>query len=172
MIRRTLVMSTAALFLALALPLAANAQSVYGLAGASFPSGDYDADTGWLAAAGVTVDVGEAGLWVGAEGLYGGNGRDDEDITFNPFSVMGIVGYSVPTASTVSPFVFGGAGLMGIKNGDSETGFGWQLGGGIAFAGESAVTPFVEGRYQSASIEDATLAFFGIDAGISIGFGN
>lgn len=170
MIRRAIVTSTAVLFMALALPLTANAQSVFVLAGASIPSADYDADTGWLAAGGVTFPVGAAGLWVGAEGLYSRNSRDE--ISFKPYSVMGIVGYDVSTESSLSPFVFGGLGLMGISNGDSESGFGFQLGAGVGFEGDSNITPFVEGRYQSVSLDGGTLAILGIEGGVSIGLGN
>ncbi len=180
MIRRALVSSVAALFLALALPLTANAQSVYVLAGLSAPTGDYGdiADTGWLGAGGVTFPVGEAGLWAGAEALYGNNSFSSEtvDESFKLFSAMGILGYDIPTESSVSPYLFAGAGVMSLSNGDSESGFGWQAGGGVAFSGESNVTPFVEGRYQSASIgegeADITVSFFGVEAGVSIGVGS
>lgn len=178
MIRRALVSSVAALFLALALPLTANAQSVYVLAGLSAPTGDYGdaADTGWLGAGGVTFPVGEAGLWAGAEGLYGQNGDSvEEDENFKIFSAMGILGYDIPTESTVSPYVFGGLGLMSlgssIEGSDSESGFGWQLGGGVGFETGGNVSPFVEGRYQSASINDGTVSIFGVEAGVSIGVG-
>lgn len=175
MIRRAIVASAAVLFMALALPQEGQAQSIYVLAGLSAPTGDYGdfADTGWLAAGGVTFPVGQAGLWAGAEGLYSRNGHatlDDE--SFKVFSAMGLLGYDIPTESSVSPFVFGGLGLMSLSNGDSESGFGWQLGGGAAFEGESNITPFVEARYQSASIEDVTVSFFGLEAGVSIGLGD
>ena len=183
MIRRAIVASTAVLFMALALPLTATAQSVFVLGGLSAPTGDFgdEADTGWLGAAGVTFPVGEAGLWAGAEGLYGQNSSssDAEDENFKLFSAMGILGYDIPTESTVSPYVFGGLGLMslsspieGIDGSDSESGFGWQLGGGVGFETGGNISPFVEGRYQSASINDATTSIFGIEAGVSIGLGD
>jgi len=174
MIRRAIVTSTAVLLLALALPLTANAQSIYVLAGASLPTGDYgdSADTGWLAAGGVTFPVGEAGLWAGAEGLYSRNGTDVDDFSFKVFSAMGILGYNIPTESSLAPYVWGGAGLMSVSNGDSESGFGWQLGAGASFEGESNVTPFVEARYQSASIDEGTISLIGLEAGVSIGLGD
>lgn len=175
MIRRAIVASAAVLLMALALPQEGQAQSIYVLAGLSAPTGDYGdvADTGWLAAGGVTFPVGQAGLWAGAEGLYSRNGFSNvEDESFKLFSAMGVLGYDIPTESSVSPFVFGGLGLMSLSNGDSDSGFGWQLGGGVAFEGESNITPFVEGRYQSASIEDFTVSFFGLEAGVSVGLGN
>lgn len=178
MIRRAIVTSTAVLFMALALPLTANAQSVFVLAGLSSPTGDYGdiADTGWLGAVGVTFPVGEAGLWAGAEGLYGQNGFANSDENAKLFSAMGILGYDIQTESSVSPYVFGGLGLMSLSNGDSESGFGWQLGGGVGFETGGNVSPFVEARYQSASIgdepTDLTVSIFGIEAGVSIGLGD
>lgn len=178
MIRRAIVTSTAVLLMALALPLTANAQSVFVLAGLSSPTGDYGdiADTGWLGAVGVTFPVGEAGLWAGAEGLYGQNGFANSDENAKLFSAMGILGYDIQTQSSVSPYVFGGLGLMSLSNGDSESGFGWQLGGGVGFETGGNVSPFVEARYQSASIgdepTDLTVSVFGIEAGVSIGLGD
>jgi opacity protein-like surface antigen len=179
MIRRAIATSTAVLFLAFAFPLTANAQNIYVLAGLSVPSSDYGdfADTGWLGGAGVTVPVGEAGLWAGADVLYGQNSfsSDVVDENFKLFSAMGILGYDIPTESSLSPYLWGGAGIMSLSNGDSESGFGWQFGAGLAFQGDSNITPFVEGRYQSASIgdegDDATVAIFGIEGGVSIGLG-
>jgi hypothetical protein len=187
MIRRAIVTSTAVLFLALALPVPANAQSIFVLGGVSLPSGDYgdedilDAGTGWLAAGGVTIPVGAAGLWVGAEGLYGRNGISDIDESFKLFSVMGVVGYDIPTEATVSPYVFGGLGLMSLstteEDSDSESGFGWQLGGGVGFETGGKINPFVEGRFQSASIDDDegesfTVSILAVEAGVSISLGD
>lgn len=178
MIRRAIAASTAVLFMAFALPQTASAQSVYVLAGLSAPTGDYGdiADTGWLGAGGVTFPVGEAGLWAGAEALYGQNGFANSDENAKLFSAMGILGYDIQTQSSVSPYVFGGLGLMSLSNGDSESGFGWQLGGGVGFETGGNVNPFVEARYQSASIgdepTDLTVSIFGIEAGVSIGLGD
>lgn len=182
MIRRALVALAAVAVMAFALPQAANAQSVYVLAGLGAPTGDYGdiADAGWLGAGGVTLPLGEAGAWAGAEALYANNGfaSDAADGSFKIFSAMGVLGYDIPTESSVAPYVFGGAGLMTLSNGDSESGFGWQLGGGVAFTGDSNISPFLEGRYQSASLGDEdegtdfTVSFFGIEGGVSIGIGN
>ena len=175
MIRRAIVTSTAVLFMALALPLTANAQSVYVLAGASLPTGDYGdfADTGWLGAVGVTFPVAEAGLWAGAEALYGQNGASAFDgESFKVFSAMGLLGYSIPTESNIAPYVWGGAGIMSLSNGDSESGFGWQLGAGASLQGEGNVSPFAEARYQSASLDGGTLSFIGLEIGVSVGLGD
>lgn len=183
MIRRAIATSVAAALLALAIPQTTQAQSIYLLAGLSVPSSDYGdfADTGWLGAGGVTFPIGEAGLWAGAEGMYGQNSfsSDAVDENWKLFSAMGIIGYDIPTESTVSPYLFGGLGLMSLSSSlegsDSESGFGWQIGGGVGFETGGNVSPFVEGRYQSASLgdegEDATVAILGIEAGVSIGIG-
>lgn len=187
MIRRMLATSCAVLFMALAIPLTAHAQSIYVLAGASIPSSDYgdDFSTGWLAALGVTVPIGEGGLWAGAEGLYGRNSLDESgaDVSGKPYSIMGILGYDIPTEGKINPYVWGGAGLMGLKvsfDGDSESasGFGWQFGAGVALATEGKVHPFLEGRYQSSSItfdgdtESVSVGMIGIEAGVSIALGS
>lgn len=187
MIRRMLAASTAMLFAFVAIPQVVQAQSIYVLAGASIPSGDYgdDFSTGWLAAAGVTFPIGDAGLWAGAEGLYGRNSLDTEssvDVSGKPYSIMAIVGYDIPTEGKINPYVWGGAGLMGLKlsgGGESisESGFGWQFGAGLALATEGKVSPFVEGRYQSASLtfegdsSSSSVGIIGIEAGVSIGLG-
>lgn len=179
MIRRMLAASTAMLFAFVAIPQVVQAQSVYVLAGAAIPSSDYGdiAKTGWLAGVGFTYAVGDAGLWVGAEGLYSRSSVDSDvvDESYKPFSLMGIVGYDIPTEGKVSPYVFGGAGYQAISSSfegsDTESGFGWQLGAGVGIETSGNISPFFEGRYQSASINDATLAFLGIEAGISIGLG-
>jgi hypothetical protein len=187
MIRRVLAASTAMLFVFVAIPQVVQAQSVYVLAGASVPTSDYgDAfKTGWLAAAGVTFPVGESGLWAGAEGLYGQNSFDSSgsDLKGKPYSIMGILGYDIQTEGKINPYVWGGAGLMGLRQtsgGESltESGFGWQFGAGLALATAGNVSPFVEGRYQSASLtfegdtSSSTVGMFGIEAGISIGLGS
>ena len=176
MIRRAIVASVAVLSLALVAPTTAQSQSLYVLAGLSIPSSDYGDfyGTGWHAAGGVTFPVGTAGLRVGAEGLYGQHGSDFDsegaDVEDGKvWSVMGLVEYDFPTEGVISPYVWGGLGVMGLDAGSSESGFGWQFGGGIAFDQGSSLTPFVEGRYQSASIEDVTVAIFGVEAGVAFG---
>lgn len=179
MIRRALVSSVAALFLALALPLTANAQSVFVLAGGAFPLGDYGdfADTGWMVAGGLSFNVGEGGLFAGVEGLYSRSGTESEGVSTKPYSAMGFLGYDIPTESSVAPYVFAGAGLQGVSvstdlGSESESAFGYQFGVGVAFTGESNVTPLLEVRYQGSGDENVDLNFVGVSAGVSIGVGN
>jgi len=185
MFRRVLLTSLAVVSLALTAPFAAQAQSLFISAGLASPSGD-DLDgvsTGWMAAGGVTFDVGSSGVWAGVDGAYGQNTTDFDGEKVKPYSLMGVLGYSFPTEGSVSPYVWGGAGLQGVKFSDdggsseSESGFGWQAGAGLGFgSSDSNVRPYVEGRYHSASIDvdgfDVDLRFFGALFGVTIGVGN
>ena len=179
MMRRMLVASAAVFALALAAPLTANAQSIFVLAGASLPTGDYGdfADTGWMVAGGVSFDIGEGGLFAGAEGLYSRHGTEADGVSAKPYSVMGFLGYDIPTESSFSPYVFAGAGIQGVSvsfdgESDSSSAFGYQFGVGGAFEGDSNITPLVEVRYQGSGDEEVDLNFIGIAAGVSIGVGN
>lgn len=185
MFRRVFFTSLAVVSLALTAPFAAQAQSIFISGGLASPSGDDmdGVDTGWMVAGGLIFDVGSSGVWAGVDGAYGRNTTDLDGETVKPFSVMGVLGYSFPTEGSVSPYVWGGAGLQGIKFSDelggseSESGFGWQAGAGISFGGaDSNVRPYVEGRYHSASIDidgfDVDVRFFGALFGVSIGIGD
>lgn len=188
MIRRVLFTSVIALSFALVAPLTAQAQSIFVSAGAGIPTGDdsEDISTGWMAAGGVIFDVGTAGVWAGVDGMYGRNSADDivSDASIKPYSIMGILGYSIATDGTLDPYIFGGAGLMGVKYSepgfsDSASGFGWQAGAGVSFGSADAkARPYVEGRYQSASVDfegdtsSTTVSFIGALVGVTIGVGN
>ena len=187
MIRRVIFTSAAVLSFALVAPL--SAQTLFISAGGAFPTGD-DLDgvnTGWMAAGGVTFDVGENGLWAGIDGAYGRHGTDlvgDGDVSVKTYSVMGILGYSFETEGSVDPYVWAGAGLAGAKISDntdsfSASGFGWQGGAGVSFGGEDAnARPYVEARYHSGSMEfegdtsNTTVSFFAALVGVAIGVGN
>jgi hypothetical protein len=180
MIRRMLLASATLFAFVLVVPAAAQAQGLYFSAGAAFPSGDdlEDVDTGWLAAGGVTFDLGEGGVWAGIDGSYGSHGITDIDENVNTYSFMGIVGYSFDTEGNLDPYVWGGAGIQGIKDDvDNESGFGWQAGAGTSFGSpDSSIRPFVEGRYHSASIDidgfDVDVKFFVAEVGASVSLGN
>ena len=188
MFQRVLLASIVAISFAVTAPFAAQAQDLFISAGIAVPSGDdMDAfETGWMVAGGVTFDIGENGLWAGVEGAFGRNSAKEEiavDENIKPFSIMGILGYSFPTEGSVSPYVWGGAGLAGasISEPDVEidSGFGWQAGAGISFSSGN-VRPYVEGRYHSASLdatsdgetESVDFRMFGVLVGASIGVGN
>ncbi len=185
MFRRVFLASLAVVSFALTAPLTTQAQSLFFSAGLASPSGDdlSDVSSGWMAAGGVTFDVGTSGVWAGVDGAYGRNSTDVDGEAVKPFSLMGVLGYSFPTEGSVNPYVWGGAGLQGVKFSDdggsseSESGFGWQAGAGLGFgSSDSNVRPYIEGRYHSASLDidgfDVDLAFFGVLFGVSIGVGD
>jgi len=185
MTRRVLSVSAVVLVLALAAPITAQAQSIFVLAGISSPTGDFGdyAKVGWLAAAGVTYPVGDAGMWVGVEGSYGVN-KHDEDVLgveagdkTNLIGVMAILGYDFATEGSVQPYVWGGGGLQvhqfrseaSPSFNESSSKFGYQFGAGVSFGGaESNAHPFVEGRFQGS--EDSKI--IAGEVGVSIGIGN
>lgn len=183
MSKRVTLAAAGFLLMALAMPLTAGAQLVYVLGGPTFPVGDFSdfANTGWFAAGGVTFPVGEAGLWAGVEGSYGQNNHD-ESVLFvvdgdktNLIGAMALLGYDIPTGSSVQPFIWGGLGLLvhrfsasfGVS--DSESNFGYQFGAGLSFGGEqSSVHPFIEGRFEGAEASQ----FVSVEAGLAFGVGN
>lgn len=179
MIGRAAVTSIAVLFLALAFPLTAQAQSIFVTGGAVFPTGDYGdfADVGWMVAGGVSVDIGDSGLFAGAEGLFSRSGTEAEGVSAKPWSALGFLGYSIATESAVSPYVWGGAGLQGVTvsfdgASESDSAFGYGFGAGVAFAGQSSITPLIEARFQGSSDDSVDLHFIGVSAGVGIRLGN
>ena len=181
MIRRALIASAAALFLALAVPFTAQAQSFFISGGAAFPNGDFGdvVDTGWLVAGGVLFDVGESGVWAGVEGSYGRHSTDIDGFNAKPYGVIGFLGYSFPTDGNVDPYIFGGAGLQGVSvsfpslPSESDSAFGYEFGGGLVFGNPTnSVRPYVEGRYQGSNADAVDLTFIGALVGLTISAGN
>ena len=78
------------------------------------------------------------------DGTWGTHGTDGSE-SLKVYSGMGILGYTFDTQGNLDPFVFAGAGLTGISSdGESESGFGWQGGAGVAFGSpDSNVRPYV-----------------------------
>lgn len=171
---RTMIVAFAvALF---ALPVALSAQSIYAGAGLTIPMGDFGdyADTGWMGVAGVTVDIGESGLWAYGEGFYGQNNHSDIDgDKTNPYGAMGGVGYDFGDGESLGFYVFGGVGLLVHKyssddfEGGSESNFGYQAGAGVGVPLGDSFGLWGEGRFMGAS----ETTFIGILGGISIQLG-
>lgn len=183
MIRRVLTTSVAAVFLAVATPAVSQAQvSLYVAAGPSIPIGDLGdvAGTGYVVAGGFTVPLGENGLWTGAEGTYGRNSIDSgpfqDSGSVQLFGAMALLGYTIPTESTIHPYVWGGAGLLRAKRDldnvtddpEADTDFGFQAGVGTTF-GHGTVRPLIEARLETAGSDKQ---FFAIDAGATFALGN
>lgn len=170
--KRFVCLAVAAMFFT-AVPAAA--QSIYFGVGPTFPMGDFGdaANTGLMIAGGATFEVAPQ-LSIYGEGFWGQNGGESDivDIDYNPSGLMGglLYGFSAEDTAPVAPYVFGGAGLLTLSNGDAESGFGFQGGVGLGFdlAGLEA---FTEGRFTSGSINDVTISFAALMVGLSFDFG-
>lgn len=178
---RNVMLAAAAVF-ALAIPVTLDAQTIYVSAGVTFPSSDYgDAtDTGWMGAGGVLFDIGTPGLSIGGEGFYGQNGLKSEFEGDDPklYGAMAIVDYDFQMDGSITPYVFGGLGLMVLDaGGETESGFGYQVGAGAAYPLSPTVSLYGEGRYMGGSIspevgDDVTVGLFGVLAGVAFQLGN
>lgn len=169
MMKRLLVASTAFALCLTAAPRQAHAQLGFGIgasAGLTLPSGDL----GDLAKSGYNVKIllgGRAPLTpVGfrIEGGYDSFEGDGNDANFSIRSGTANVVLGVPMGTMgVSPYVIGGVGVYNTKvdgsftflgqtiNTDqSESRFGWNLGGGLEFSLGTLKT-FVEARYHAVS---------------------
>lgn len=147
-------------FLLFTAPVAAQAYLFLG-GGVTIPTGEYGdfAKTGWTASTGLTFDVGDKGVWVGVEGLFGSNTHEGTsgDKT-NVYGATGLLGYSVQSAGSVHPYVYGGAGFLAHQykpgtstvTGDTETKFNWAGAGGLSFVLSPKVSLWTEGRYNGA----------------------
>lgn len=157
------------------------AQWVWLGGGGSFPMSDYGeyADAGYQITAGVGIPIGENGLSVGIEGIYGQNNHSDVDgDKTNPLGVFANVGFDFGEATDPHPYVFGGVGLLQHRyssdtfGDDSESGLGFNGGAGFVFP-VGGINGWVEGRLTHASIGDpsSNTTFAGAVAGISIELG-
>lgn len=174
--RKTLSAVATLLFL-LAAPAAVVGQGIFVGGGVTFPTGDFKdvdgADTGWLATAGFSFDVGDAGLSAGVEGFYGENKHDTDGDKTNPYGAMGFLLYRAGNPETVGPYAFGGAGILVHKfssdttEDSTKTNFGYEFGAGLDIPVGSNVGVWLEGRYMGSSDTN----FFGIIAGLGLGVG-
>lgn len=164
---------------ALAAASSAKAQSPYIFlgAGASLPMRDFknDAKLGWMAQAGVGLDLSKKGLWVEAEAFYGSNKHkapDDADKT-NLLALLGAVGYSFTPDKKVSPYVLAAAGMLnhkfvpGTGTSESESKFAYSGAVGIGYNASERVHVWLEGRYLGAG-KDGTIP---VTLGVSVSFG-
>lgn len=170
-----LVLAAAAL-LGFAAPSQAQT-TLYISGGGSFPTGDFGdyADTGWMVAGGAMFGIGSAGLSAGVDLFYGQNNHSVEEIDLNskttPYGAMGVLLYSFQTGSSISPYVFGGAGVLVHRfsaddiGSESDTQFGYQFGAGLGFPIGGTTELYAEGRYMGSADTKyfaalAGLAFF------------
>lgn len=150
---------------------AANAQYVFVGGGANLPIGDFKdagAKTGWIAQAGVGMDIGSKGLWVEAEGWFGKTSYSTGSGKTDLMAGIGAVGYTFMPAKKMSPYVVAGAGFLRAKSaGVSSTKFAYTGGGGLGFKLNPTMTFWVEGRLLGSS----EAKMIPINAGFTFNFG-
>ncbi len=173
LIRRGLFSVALLGILALGVPSNAGAQNIFVMGGGSFPSSDFGDtfDTGWMVAGGITFPLGPGGFWLGVEGSYGQNGTAVDGVDANPIGAMAILGFDLPVPGSLSPYVFGGAGLLATKISigdlsDTESKFGYQLGAGLDL-GSGIISPFIEARYERSTDIDFIAAMAGLSIGVN-----
>lgn len=169
--RRSLI---GAVPLALALALSTAPLTAQGYVGAyaTLPSGDFGeyAKTGWMAEAGYGIFRPNTQLtvWLGAG--YGSNSHEgDSGDKTNLLLGLATVTYNL-TASESSPYVIGGLGYLSHRyspgndavDSQSEGGLLWTGGAGYGFG-----RFWLEGRYNSASIEGSTTSYLSVGVGVS-----
>lgn len=163
--------------LAAATPAQAQSKFVFFGGGASLPMSDFKdfAKTGWVAQAGIGMDIGTKGLWGDIEVMYGSNKHEapaDEDKT-NLLGGLAVLGYSFSTTATVSPYLLGGLGFVrhtfdpAVGDNESSTDFAYTGGAGLGFRLSPKMLFYVEGRYMGGDTQ-----FLPIMAGLSISFGS
>jgi len=173
--------------LSLTLPAQASAQSVFLGAGATIPTGDYKdfgsghgANTGWMVEGGAGFPVGENGLHLFANGLYGSNGHDHEGEKTNLLGGFGGVEYVFAEPGEAGLFVFGEVGFLQHKwvyEGGDESSSGIAFGGGAGYSLPlGSVNGWVLGRYLQGQtgddeFDEGNTTFLGLMAGVSIPIG-
>jgi opacity protein-like surface antigen len=164
--------------LAAAAPAEAQKPFIFFGGGVSLPMSDFkdvaNAKTGWIAQAGIGVDIGTKGLWADAEGFFGNNKVDDDSgDEYSTIGGLGVLGYSFSTTAKVSPYVLGGLGFLRNRftpeGGESEssTNFAYTGGVGLGFRISPKALFYVEGRYMGGDTQ-----FLPIMAGFSFSFGS
>ncbi|HEV8456095.1 MAG TPA: outer membrane beta-barrel protein [Gemmatimonadales bacterium] len=151
----------------------ARAQYIFAGGGANIPVSDFKDThkTGWIVQGGVGVDIGDKGLWVEAEGWYGSNKAKSSCTTCDKvdlWSALGALGYSFSPDKNVSPYILGGAGVLGIK--DGETTFGYTGALGVGFKVGSGAQIFLEGRWLAGTGDNKDAKMIPLTVGISYNF--
>ncbi len=185
MLARGMLVAITATAIALFSAQQASAQAlIYVGGGGSFPTSDFGnyAETGWMAFAGGMIAVGPEGLKVGAEVFYGQNKHKEVEIGPVPFSsedktspygAMAIASYGFTTGGKLTPYLFGGAGVLVHRfsspdeESASDSQFGYQGGAGVDFAVSPTIGIFVEGRYMGSK----DTQFFGAAGGLAFALG-
>ncbi|HRD29105.1 MAG TPA: outer membrane beta-barrel protein [Caulobacter sp.] len=70
-------------------------------------------------------------------------------------SAMANLWFDIPVSDRVTPYVGGGAGLLGFEaDGEGDATFAWQLGAGVAFQASPNLAITADYRYRSADGKD------------------
>lgn len=169
---RRLVISSSLLALAVTVVSAPLSAQLYVGAYASVPSGDYadGVKTGWMAEAGYGFwksSNDRLTLWV--SGSYGSNSWEEGDGgKTNIMMGLGSVTYNLTASTESGPYLLGHVGYLRGKDSFEDVDF--EAEGGLAFGGGAGYNLgkfWIEGRYITASLDDFTLSFMLIGAGIS-----
>jgi hypothetical protein len=140
--------------------------------------------------AGVNFPLGDNGLFLFVDGLYGGNSHDDHegemhdgDAKTKLLGGFGGLEYSFAEEGEGGPFIFGQIGYLRhtynvgqLSEHESSLGYGGGIGYGIPL--NESINGWLLGRYLTGSFDDeeyeggsSTTAFFGIMAGVSFALG-
>jgi opacity protein-like surface antigen len=165
--------------IAVLLAAPASAQYVFLGGGLGIPAGEFKDDgakSGWLATAGVGMDIGSKGLWAELQ-AYLGNNKYEGDGGDKLRTLQGMValGYSFMREKSLSPWVMAGAGLLNHdydpgstgEEAGSETKFAWEAGAGLAFALSPKLRIWLGGQYTGSSYVNT----IGVLGGVSIALG-
>jgi len=168
-------------------PTDASAQiSIRAGGAATFPVGsaadDYGsyANTGWMAALGLNVPVGDAGLGVGAHAFFGVNNHSDVsgDKT-NLYGGLGSVSYTISTGTSIMPYFFGMVGIIthSYKSTDfpsleeAKSALAWGGGAGIGFP-LGGIQGGIDAYYLAGTGNDLSgTKLFGLGASVSVPVG-
>jgi hypothetical protein len=163
-------------------PASGQGLSAFVTAGPNIPVGDFSdiADVGWIAGAGVLMPIGQAGLWVGAEGMYGRNSIANLGIDENwtLAGAGGLIGYTITPLQRLSPFIFGSLGFLswgGTGGIETDNGISFGAGGGVTYGMTQTVNVFgaarfINGRFDLEG-ETVNLRFIPITVGLNFALG-
>jgi opacity protein-like surface antigen len=144
--------------------------------GMSTPMGDAgDAfKSGFLGTAGIGFDLKSMPGWaIQVEGLMA---KHDAKVGSGDMSMLGALAnvlYDVNPTSNMSPYVYGGLGMMSSKasGGSSVSDMAWQAGAGLSWKAGSVARIWAEVRWLSV-MSDPSTNFMPITAGFSMPFGS
>jgi len=108
------------------------------------------------------------------DGSYNNFGDKYDNGSLHTTSVTGNIVYTLPTPSTVRPYLIGGIGLYSTGISDDQSGyssgtstdFGFNVGGGVTIP-LSGFNAFIEARYNQVSARGGSIQFVPIVFGVT-----